>query len=99
MNVTWDKEIVYDTIWSLLCAIDKHNRLAQVNSPDEKISSILMTPMATGTGFVSADRWAHQTVLAIKHFIEALDNPSKWSGLTWRDISDTANEVEKTWSL
>ncbi|KAL6406831.1 hypothetical protein AUP68_09639 [Ilyonectria robusta] len=99
MNVTWDREIVYDTIWSLLCAIDKHNRLAQVNSPDEKISSILMTPMATGTGFVSADRWAHQTVLAIKHFIEALDDPAKWSGLTWHDIFDTANEVEKTWSL
>ncbi|KAF5006552.1 hypothetical protein FDECE_7078 [Fusarium decemcellulare] len=93
MDVRWDREIVYDTIWSLLCAIDKHNRTVA----NDKISSILMTPMATGTGFVSPERWAKQTVLALKHFSEALNKPNKWGSMGWSEILDVGREVEETW--
>ncbi|KAK7429486.1 hypothetical protein QQZ08_004079 [Neonectria magnoliae] len=95
MNVRWDRDIVYNTMWSLLCAVDKHNR----GSPDDKISGVLMTPMATGTGQVSAGRWASQTVLALKHFLAALEDPGKWSALGWPEIYDSANEISNTWNL
>ncbi|KPM36921.1 hypothetical protein AK830_g9644 [Neonectria ditissima] len=98
MNVRWNREVVYETTWSLLCAIDKHNRVSS-DKPDDKISSILMTPMATGTGYVSADRWANQTVLALKHFVEALTDSGKWSALGWPEIYDSVKEVATTWEL
>jgi O-acetyl-ADP-ribose deacetylase (regulator of RNase III) len=97
-DVKWDREVVYECIWSLLCAIDKHNREAsQGTSNGSEIRSILMTPLATGAGFVSPKRWASQTVLAIKHFVDAGDNPSKWSALGWGEIRTHAKEVAKTW--
>lgn len=95
-DVRWDKEVVYEAVWTLLCAVDKHNRGAR---DDEKIRSLLMSPLATGTGFVSAQKWANQAVLAIKHFIEAVEKPAKWSALGWPDIRGTTKEVEQTWAL
>lgn len=95
-DVTWDREVVYEVIWSLLCAIDKHNRSAPEG---EKIHSILMTPMATGYGKVSPQRWAHQTVLAMKHFQDSIKNPAEWSKLNWADVDKTVIQVEETWGL
>ncbi|WAO96623.1 Zn(2)-C6 fungal-type domain-containing protein [Fusarium falciforme] len=95
MDVRWDREIVYDAVWSLLCAIDKHNRTASEN---DKISRILMTPMATGTGLVTPERWAEQTVLAMKHFREAVENPQKWSAMEWPDIFEVGDDIEDTWN-
>ncbi|KAF4982466.1 hypothetical protein FZEAL_1920 [Fusarium zealandicum] len=97
MDVRWDREIVYNTIWSMLCAIDRHNRSHSAES-EERISSILMTPLATGTGFVSAERWANQMVLALKHFAEAVESPSRWEALEWSDISEVGKQLEKTWN-
>lgn len=95
-DVRLDKEIVYKVIWSLLCAIEKYNR----ESPEEeKIRSLLMTPIATGTGYVSAKRWARQAVLALKHFVEASENPDEWANLGWPQILESAREVEETWNM
>ncbi|EQL01074.1 appr-1-p processing enzyme family protein [Ophiocordyceps sinensis CO18] len=90
-DVTWDHEIVYECVWSLLCAIDKHNRALHQRgqSPGDghaDIRSILITPMATGVGRVSPERWAHQFILAVSHFVDAVENPAKWSALAWHDI-------------
>jgi O-acetyl-ADP-ribose deacetylase (regulator of RNase III) len=100
-EVGWDREVVYECIWSLLCAVDKHNRLVQDgrSAGDVKIESLLMTPLATGIGRVSAERWASQAVLAIKHFVEATENPGKWSALEPADIFDHCNEVVDTWNF
>lgn len=95
MDVRWDREIVYDAVWSLLCAIDKHNRTASEN---DKILRILMTPMATGTGLVTPERWAEQTVLAMKHFREAVEKPQKWSAMEWSDIFEVGDDIEDTWN-
>ncbi|KAF2490409.1 macro domain-like protein [Lophium mytilinum] len=107
-NVTWDREVVYECIWSLLCAIDNHNRgvreakekaneEGESVADEEEIQSILMTPLATGVGRVSPEIWASQAVLALKHFVEASENPEKWSRLDWADFGISAIEVEKTW--
>ncbi|KAF2190656.1 macro domain-like protein [Zopfia rhizophila CBS 207.26] len=100
-EVKWDREVVYECIWSLLCAIDKHNQLVQdgKGASDVKIQSLLMTPLATGCGRVSAERWASQAVLAIKHFVEATENQDKWSALEWADILDDWKSVQDTWTL
>ncbi|KAK2936891.1 Macro domain-like [Fusarium oxysporum f. sp. vasinfectum] len=91
----WDKEVVYECIWSLLCAIDNHNHDA---SEYDQIQSVLMTPLATGVGRVSPEKWALQTVLAMKHFLEASDNPEKWSSLQWADLGRTCAETQLTWT-
>ncbi|KAM4061126.1 phage tail assembly-like protein [Hirsutella rhossiliensis] len=95
-EVVWDREVIYECVWSLLCAIDRHNRaLGQsgVSADDAGIRSILITPMATGVGRVSAERWAHQFILAIRHFVDAVENPAKWSALTWDDIEEYADAL------
>ncbi|KAG6041197.1 hypothetical protein E4U41_005687 [Claviceps citrina] len=100
--VDWDREIVYESIWSLMVAIDKHN--GRVNAGhdgdgESYIHSILLTPLATGVGRVSAHRWAAQMIMAMKHFVDAKQNPQKWSRLTPEDIFDHTNEVGVTWSM
>ncbi|KAI9150285.1 hypothetical protein HJFPF1_10044 [Paramyrothecium foliicola] len=98
-NVNWDREVVYECIWSLLCAIDKHNRSLNLEGKAAvaPITSLLMTPMGTGTGYVSAERWANQTVLALNHFVDSLENPTTWSSLGWKEIQAAVGETKETW--
>ncbi|KAG9256576.1 uncharacterized protein F5Z01DRAFT_617672 [Emericellopsis atlantica] len=92
-NVRWDREVIYNCIWSLLVTISNHNEA----NPNHKIGSILMTPLATGVGKVSPQRWAEQCVLAMKHFHQAMEEPEKWSQLDWQDLGTSSLEVERTW--
>ncbi|KAK8073174.1 hypothetical protein PG994_004073 [Apiospora phragmitis] len=106
-DANWDREVVYECVWSLLCAIDNHNRevrerkgKAAENGGDrdgEEIRSVLMTPLATGVGGVSPERWAAQAVLALKHFEDASRNPDLWSKLGWMELGNHSLEVEATW--
>ncbi|UNI22355.1 hypothetical protein JDV02_008251 [Purpureocillium takamizusanense] len=102
-EVTWDREVVYESVWSLLVAVDRHNEAIRADGTggnlDVKIKSMLMTPLATGIGRVSEERWAHQCVLAMKHFLEAKQRPDKWSNLTPVDIFEHTNEVVDTWTM
>lgn len=124
-NVGWDKEVVYECIWSLLNCVENHNRRVSgttmamtspssssmaeaeaeaATSDDRKISSFLMTPLATGCGMVSAQRWAEQTVLALKHFADALTGgPEKdggmWRKMKWPDARGVMRETSATYGL
>ncbi|KAJ5832525.1 hypothetical protein N7474_000836 [Penicillium riverlandense] len=91
-NVSWDREVVYECVWSLFCQVERYNRTS-----DQKINSLLMTPLAAGVGRVSKERWAAQTVLAMKHFINAVEQPERWSQLEWNQIFDDCSEVTLTW--
>ncbi|KAL1998464.1 hypothetical protein VTN02DRAFT_6126 [Thermoascus thermophilus] len=91
--VVWDREIVYECVWSLLCEVERWNR----DRSDDRIETMLMTPLATGVGAVSAERWAAQFVLALKHFVDALERPGRWSRLDWGEIEHDVLEVEGTW--
>ncbi|KAK7906595.1 hypothetical protein PG985_016332 [Apiospora marii] len=100
----WNREVVYECVWSLLCAVDNHNRAVRegkVGGEDdddaEEIRSVLMTPLATGVGRVSPERWAAQAVLALKHFEDASRNPDTWSRLGWKELGDYSVEVEGSW--
>ena len=99
-NAEWDREVVYECIWSLLCAIDRHNRSAKASGDAELrepvIKSMLMTPLATGTGNVSAKKWANQVVLALKHYIDAVEDTAQYSSLEWAQVNKISLEVRKT---
>ncbi|KAF2258963.1 macro domain-like protein [Lojkania enalia] len=96
-DITWDHEVVYECIWSLLGAIDKHNR--RLGDKDKEIQKILMTPLATGTGFWSNKKWAVQAVLAIRDFAEALEHPEKWGDMTVRRVMQQFDEIKETYDL
>lgn len=99
-NVTWDREIVYKCVWSLLCELERWNRdVREGKEQGERIDRIVMTPMATGCGRVSPEKWAAQLVLAMKYFADAVERPQRWSRLDWGDIYDDTEEVEQTWNL
>ncbi|KAM0321338.1 hypothetical protein ACHAQA_010167 [Verticillium albo-atrum] len=97
--VQWDREVIYECVWGLLCAVDNHNRDVRTGRGDgeEEICSLMMTPLATGVGGVSAKKWAAQAVLAMKHFAEASEDPGKWSKLNWSNLGKARVEVQLTW--
>lgn len=98
-TVLWDREVVYECIWALFATIDKHNRKVAEDgnrTKDKAIRTLLMTPLATGYGGWSAERWASQTVIAIRHFVDALENPGKWSDMGAGKIVQHCGEVEQT---
>jgi O-acetyl-ADP-ribose deacetylase (regulator of RNase III) len=96
-DVTWDKEVVYECIWSLLNAIDRHNSAATTDG--ERIRSILMTPLATGVGGVPLEKWAEQTVMAMKHFLDAQRRPDYWGTLGWSEVAVIDHELGLDWSF
>jgi hypothetical protein len=102
-KVVWDREVVYECVWALLAVVDKHNMKAKGKKGNDRgekeITSFLMTPLATGYGGWSPQRWAAQTVLAIKHFVEAVENEDKWKVMgTFRAFAH-CEEVEGTYGL
>lgn len=92
-DVNWDREVVYECVWSLLCQVERFNR----GSKGDGIQSMLMTPLAAGVGKVSKERWAAQTVLAMKHFVEAVEKPEMWKSLQWDQIERICDEVSASW--
>lgn len=100
-DVRWDREVVFDCVWSLLCAIDEHNRAirarANTENDEREIKTILMTPLGTGVGRISPQRWAEQCVLAMQQYVEAVSNPEHWSQLEWRKILEDHAVVEATY--
>lgn len=94
-KAAWDREVVYECVWSLLVQVEGWNRGREV----DRIESVLITPLATGAGAVSKERWAAQFVLALRHFVDALERPERWSRLGWGEVYEDAFEVEKTWGL
>ena len=102
-DVRWDREIVHECIWTLLAAIDRHNRglgenttLADAEGSKRPIRSVLMTPFATGCGGWSAEKWAAQTVIAIRQFVDAVEDESKWLNMGALHMIQHTMEVERT---
>lgn len=112
-KVEWDREIVYECVWSLLCEVEGWNRRYEQQKQGsgsgsgsgsrsgpgaaaDRIDSLLITPLATGIGKVTKERWAAQMVMALKHFVDAIERPERWGRLTWMEL-DEAMEVSRTY--
>lgn len=91
--MNWDREVVYECTWSLLNQVEGYNRRGE----GKRIESMLMTPLAAGVGKVSKERWAAQVVMALKHFVEAVEDAKGWSALQWDRIEKIGNEIDDTW--
>lgn len=114
-DCSWDREVVYECVWGLLCKIYSHNKKVRetagragtaatghaenvlTDRTESAIKSILMTPLGTGTGGVTAERWAHQLVLALKHFDQSEKEAGNWKVMNWSEAGKLALEVRKTW--
>ncbi|OCH92111.1 macro domain-like protein [Obba rivulosa] len=100
-DVHWHKDLVYNTMWSLLVELEHWNERA---APDEKINRVAMTGLATGVGQISKDVCARQMVLAVKHFLNARseEGRERWGQRdypNWEDVLPIARELEKKVSL
>ncbi|RPD77341.1 macro domain-like protein [Lentinus tigrinus ALCF2SS1-7] len=109
-EVGWNRELVYNAMWALLCEVGRWN--AEVDAEAvagatgtegagtgsgkrTRIWRILMTGLGTGAGGVSAERCAAQMVLAVKHYAEAGALPAR---LRWEseEVERRVREVEET---
>ncbi|KAE9987598.1 hypothetical protein EG328_002239 [Venturia inaequalis] len=100
-EVRWDREVVFECVWALLCAVDMHNReCSEPRSSGSRIDTILLTPLATGAGRISEARWAAQCVLAMKYWLEAVEQPEKWANLSWTDVyGEIADSIDQSVDL
>ena len=98
-DVVWNREIVYNCVWSLLIALEQHNRVVELSGDGTSIRRILMTGLATGVGNVSPQRCAQQMVLAVRDFIDASQNVGKWRCMEWNDTVDYAHDCRRTHQL
>lgn len=90
------RDLVYNTMWSLLAELEHWNESA---APEDRIGKVAMTGLATGTGNIPKDLCAWQMVLAIKHFLDARSEQGRerWARPDfpgWDDVVPSAMEVE-----
>ncbi|EEH44142.1 uncharacterized protein PADG_00431 [Paracoccidioides brasiliensis Pb18] len=63
----------------------------------KRIDRVLMPPLEVGVGNVSKEKWSGQVVLALKHFVDALERHERWMRLEWSTIGRESFEVKKMW--
>ena len=91
-DVSWNQDLVYNCMWSLLCEIVKWNK----NPNQDPIHTVLSTGLATGTGEVDHNQCARQMVLAAKHFQERLPVHPRWEHVEShaRDVEESVDSME-----
>ena len=91
-DVSWNQDLVYNCMWSLLCEIVKWNR----NPNQDPIRTVLSPGLGTGTGEVDHNQCARQMVLAAKHFQEPLPVHPRWEHVEShaRDVEESIDSME-----
>lgn len=94
-ELTWNKDIVYNTMWSLLVELESWNKKVD---DEKKIKKVLMTGLGTGVGKIPAATCARQMALAVKHFLYARREVGQRAQaeddyLSWDKVLDLAKEV------
>lgn len=94
-ELTWNKDIVYNTMWSLLVELESWNKKVD---DEKKIKKVLMTGLGTGVGKIPAATCARQMALAVKHFLYARKEVGQRAQaeddyLSWDKVLDLAKEV------
>lgn len=94
-ELTWHKDIVYNTMWSLLVELENWNK--KVDDEEKKIKKVLMTGLGTGAGGILGAVCARQMALAVKHFLYAREDSQSVRAeddhLPWNKVLDLAQEV------
>lgn len=96
-DMSWHVDLVYNSMWSLLVAVDNWNR-EHGNEPTGpgKIKSILTTGLGVDVGNIGVNKSARQMILAARHFTEGLPRQVRWKEATVRekDILETIRLTE-----
>ncbi|EIW76083.1 macro domain-like protein [Coniophora puteana RWD-64-598 SS2] len=82
--VAWDLDLSYNAMWSVLVELDRWNRVSVLGGL-QRINTIVMTGLGTGTGGVDFDVCARQMVLAAKHFWSPVPDVVRWNEAHKRD--------------
>ncbi|KAL6301595.1 hypothetical protein BKA93DRAFT_738343 [Sparassis latifolia] len=95
-EVDWHRDLVYNVMWSLLTELERWNERA---APEDRITKVAMTGLATGVGGLPKNVCAWQMILAIKHFLDVRSEAgrNRWAqdGYPgWNDVLPSATEVE-----
>ncbi|KAF4618830.1 hypothetical protein D9613_010040 [Agrocybe pediades] len=98
-NIQWNKEIVYNLMWSLLVAVDEHNDACSTADINPSAQEVLMTGLGTGVGGISAEKCARQMALAVRDYANACENRQQWSAVQWDQAERLAEEVRSTDNL
>jgi O-acetyl-ADP-ribose deacetylase (regulator of RNase III) len=89
----WNKEVVYNCMWNLLCELNRHNKY-HTGEGQRDITTVLVTGLGTGVGNFPFDTCAKQMIFAYKHY---LYNLAKERPLTsWRHASNFDLDIEET---
>ncbi|TFY76779.1 hypothetical protein EWM64_g7233 [Hericium alpestre] len=99
MIVTWNREVVYNCMWTLLNALDRHNTSTASEGGGEgrRIRMVLMTGLAMGSGCMLEEHCMQQMALVVHDFAEAAADPEKWSSLSWADMKRYAANGRRTY--
>jgi len=97
VDVHWNKDLVYNTMWSLLAEVERWNERA-ARGDGERIDKVAMTGLATGVGGIDKEVCARQMVLAVKHFLDVRseEGRKRWAQRDfpgWNDVLPMAQEV------
>lgn len=91
----WHKDIVYNTMWSLLVELENWNKKS--DDEEKKIRKVLMTGLGTGAGKIPSADCARQMALAVKHFLYAREEGEgaevEDGHVSWDKFLDLAEEV------
>lgn len=95
-QLTWHKDIVYNTMWSLMAELETWNKKA--DDEEKKIKKVLMTGLGTGVGKIPSAVCAKQMALAVKHFLyerreEDQRSQAENDFLSWDKVLGLAKEV------
>ena len=89
-DVSWHKDLVYNTMWTFLVELDRWNT-AHHGDETNTIHTILMTGLGTGQGGISLKRSAQQMILAVRHFQEGVP-----AHVRWDDVRKRNEETQQT---
>lgn len=89
-NCRWNKDVVYNCMWSLFNAVRIHNKTNR-HSP---IKSVFVTGLGTGIGRFPSDTCASQMILAYRHFVDTL--AKKTLTTSWNEVYDKALDIDET---
>ncbi len=89
-NCRWNKDIVYNCIWSLLNALRIHNRAR----PEMAIKSVFVTGLGTGIGRFPSETCAAQMILAYRHFMDHLAKTDVTT--SWNEVFQLGLDIDET---
>lgn len=94
-NCKWNKDVVYNCMWNLLCEVDRHNKYRKGDgSKNNLITSVFLTGLGTGVGGFPANTCASQMILAYKHYRENLVKVSPTT--SWPQATAFGMDIDET---